>query len=347
MSKKKAEGYLPNIKPKPEISQIHDKFFKANMSKHEVITDFLQSYLPEQVQKYIDFFSITQLEPRNISRKLKLQEADLLFRLMINGSPCYLLLLMEHKSYQDRHTPIQILRYIIEIWEKEWQEKKKISPILPLVFYQGTKKWKYPQLKTYLPIDFPKEMQIYLPLYEALFYDFSLEENAELKGHKIELELFLRIIRIIYQQDRQVFQREIIEIFRDISHFHPEQMIEYMERTISYFSIVRSEIEDEELLKLAQKAGGEKVMETIWDRMEQRMEQRIAQRVEARWRKIGQQEGRQEGIQEGIQEGRQEGRREGRQEEKLSLARKMKENHFTIEQIIYYTELTEEEILAL
>lgn len=64
-------------KKKQDIPQPHDAFFKENMGKKEVITDFLESYLPEEIASKIDGESILAIEPKTVSPKLKLGEADL------------------------------------------------------------------------------------------------------------------------------------------------------------------------------------------------------------------------------------------------------------------------------
>ena len=67
---------------------------------------------------------------------------------------------------------------------------------------------------------------------------------------------------------------------------------------------------------------------------------------EAGW-KQGLEEGRAEGRAEGHAEGRVEGRAEGRAEERKSIARNLKSLHFTTEQIMQATGLSEAEIEAL
>ena len=61
----------------------------------------------------------------------------------------------------------------------------------------------------------------------------------------------------------------------------------------------------------------------------------------------GLEEGRAEGRAEGHAEGRVEGRAEGRAEERKSIARNLKSLHFTTEQIMQATGLSEAEIEAL
>ncbi|RRD95368.1 hypothetical protein EII17_03740 [Clostridiales bacterium COT073_COT-073] len=210
---------------------------------------------------------------------------------------------------------------------------KKISPVLPVVFYQGAKKWCYPQLTQLLSQDTPEEILPYLPLYQALFYDFSLENQAKLKGKKLELELYLRMIKAIYEPDQKIFTQEIIEIFKDIGSFDENIFFEYMERSMTYISATRQDISDKNIMNIIQQGGN--AMETIIDRLEKR------------GRMAGLQEGRREGRLEGRLEGRQEGRQEGEYEAKLSVAKKMKQDGFSVEKIMEYTGLSEETIAAL
>ncbi|MDO4765722.1 MAG: Rpn family recombination-promoting nuclease/putative transposase [Eubacteriales bacterium] len=315
---------------KKKLSQPHDIFFKENMGKKEVMADFLQSYLPEDIVVLLDCDSLVAIEPKHISPKLELSEADLLFQLTIQGLPCYVLVLMEHKSYQDRYTPLQMMQYMMEIWQHDLSEKRTFSPVLPIVFYQGAKKWEYPQIRDSLPKDMPIELLPFLPIYRTLFYDFSLESKLELKGRKLELLSYLQTIRTIYQQDRLIFEKETLEIFKVLHHFEEDIFLEYLEKTITYISATRQDVEDDTIIDLVKKTGGN-TMETIIDRLERRGELR----------------GRLAGRQQGILEGRIEGKLEGEKLEKLAIAREMKRDGFSIDKIMQYTKLSEEEILAL
>ena len=62
-------------------------------------------------------------------------------------------------------------------------------------------------------------------------------------------------------------------------------------------------------------------------------------------------EGREEGLAEGLAEGREEGliegREEGRVEERLETARRMRSDGLSMEMVVRYTGLSEEEINKL
>ncbi|RRD95850.1 Rpn family recombination-promoting nuclease/putative transposase [Clostridiales bacterium COT073_COT-073] len=317
------------FKKKEELNQPHDLFFKANMGQKEILTDFLQNYLPNELREIIQYSSFVQVEPKNISSNLKPGEADLLFRFQLPNINGYLLLLMEHKSYEDKYTPIQIMRYITEIWQHDLAQKQSLSPILPLVFHQGKKCWQYPQLKDYLPLDMPIALLPYMPLYQALYYDFSWENAEILKGGNLSFELYiyLKTIISIYEPKLSEFQEQTLELFRVISQFEVDTLVEIATKTITYLGTARKDFSEEKIIELVKQSGGEKTMETIFDRIEQ---QGIV---------IGEKRGEIRGISIGEQR--------GKQQEKLAFAVKLKRDLFPIEKIMEYTGLSREEILDL
>ena len=42
-------------------------------------------------------------------------------------------ILFEHKSYADRLTSFQLLRYLVRIWERMLRQGEPLAPVIPLV----------------------------------------------------------------------------------------------------------------------------------------------------------------------------------------------------------------------
>ena len=49
--------------------------------------------------------------------------------------------LFEHKSQSDPLTVLQLLSYIVRIWEKRLRDGVPLCPIVPLVVYHGESGW--------------------------------------------------------------------------------------------------------------------------------------------------------------------------------------------------------------
>ena len=116
---------------KPSVYQAHDKFFKLTFADKGVKESFIQTYLPAELVREIDLSTVEEVNPSFISENFQLKESDLLMKVQAMGKPVYLLFLMEHKSYKDRKTPFQILRYFVDIWESQLA-KMGLSAIKPI-----------------------------------------------------------------------------------------------------------------------------------------------------------------------------------------------------------------------
>uniref|UniRef100_UPI0035B504B5 Rpn family recombination-promoting nuclease/putative transposase n=1 Tax=Calidifontibacillus erzurumensis TaxID=2741433 RepID=UPI0035B504B5 len=185
-----------------EIQNPHDKFFKETLGNVEIAKDFITNYLPEKVLRLID---VNTLEPQKdsfINKELQESYSDLLFKVMICNQEGYLYLLFEHKSYVDKGTPFQLLKYMVEIWEsKQDKERAKELPIIiPLVIYHGQSKWNVPTSLTSLINGYdglPEDVKTFVPSFEYLLYDISRYSDEDIKGSaqtRIMLTLFRDIL---------------------------------------------------------------------------------------------------------------------------------------------------------
>ena len=54
-------------------------------------------------------------------------------------------ILFEHKSYRDEAILIQLLCYMYLMWQKDFDAKRPLRVIVPVVFYHGKAKWNIPR----------------------------------------------------------------------------------------------------------------------------------------------------------------------------------------------------------
>ena len=76
-------------------------------------------------------------------------QCDALFRVRLkSGQDARIYVLLEHKSSVDYDTPLQIARYMLNLWARELKATpahRKLPMILPLVFYHGLGEWTVPR----------------------------------------------------------------------------------------------------------------------------------------------------------------------------------------------------------
>jgi predicted transposase YdaD len=81
-----------------------------------------------------------------VDEHLAQHHSDLLFSLRLKtGDPALAYLLLEHKSSPDAGTPLQLLRYIVRILTKCYDERRRLPlpVVLPLVAHHGPGEWTF------------------------------------------------------------------------------------------------------------------------------------------------------------------------------------------------------------
>ena len=166
-----------------EITNAHDKFFKEVFTRKDTAEEFLRHYLPENIVGLLDLDSLEYTKDSFVDRHLKEYFSDLLLRLYLNdGSPGYVYILFEHKSYLERSIAFHILRYMVKIWEKK--NDHGFPVIIPLVLYHGETRWRV-GLNFRDLFDSPEEIASFIPDFQYLLWDASGYSDEEIRGGAI------------------------------------------------------------------------------------------------------------------------------------------------------------------
>ncbi|MCG8515809.1 MAG: Rpn family recombination-promoting nuclease/putative transposase [Halanaerobiales bacterium] len=259
-----------------DINNVHDKFFKKNMSDKSTVRNMLQNYLPEQILNLINLDNMELEKDTMIEEELENVFSDLIYKVSLNGNEAYLYFLFEHKSYPYRKIALQLLKYIRAIWELKMKQgkKKKLPLIIPIVFYHGRVKWDIGLKLSDLLDDIPGELREYVPDFKYLLYDFSPYSDQEIMGN-IELRIFLQLLRYIFA-DMDLLKEKFEYIFGLFEELIDKATaMEYFETVIRYIMNAREGIDLKELARIASRVSserGEAIM-TIAEKL--RMEGRI------------------------------------------------------------------------
>jgi predicted transposase/invertase (TIGR01784 family) len=114
------------------------------------------------------------------------KKSDLLIRTKLGGSPALIYILVEHKSYADRWSVFQLLKYMVRIWERERTKRntdQTLPTIVPVLFYHGTRKWRMPlDFSSYF--DSAVELESHIPAFRPVMIDLQAMEDHEFRGSK-------------------------------------------------------------------------------------------------------------------------------------------------------------------
>ena len=125
----------------------HDEFFTYVFTDRENVRDFLCTSLPEPVLRLLELETLRISKETFVDEDLKTFQTDILVETRLAGcaEPALIYVLIEHKSYPDRWTMLQLLKYMVKIWENKKKEHfKKLPVIIPMIFYHGKAPWRHP-----------------------------------------------------------------------------------------------------------------------------------------------------------------------------------------------------------
>lgn len=142
----------------------------------------LVMFLAEHIAEQLDF-SQAKIGTRSyINEALRDLMSDIVFTVPFrdnksNTDDLTIYILIEHQSTVDRMMGFRFLSYMCQIWQAQLEAlddakvpatQRKLRPILPIVFYTGTRKWNVPVSLDGV-MDVPELMAPFVPKFETLF----------------------------------------------------------------------------------------------------------------------------------------------------------------------------------
>ncbi|MCA8963927.1 MAG: Rpn family recombination-promoting nuclease/putative transposase [Planctomycetes bacterium] len=134
-------------------SQPHDALFRAAFTAPDQAAELLRAFLPKALADALDWPALEHVPATFVDSELRDHHADLLFRTEAGGRQVLVYLLLEHKSADDRWTALQLLRYVVRIWERCRRERPGdglLPPVLPFVLHHGSRRFAAPRSVTEL-----------------------------------------------------------------------------------------------------------------------------------------------------------------------------------------------------
>ncbi len=219
-----------------KITNIHDKYFRELFSQREVMQDFLTGAL-QHIAKYLNLNSLKLDETTYIDENLQNTYSDLVYSCKYGtGYKLNIALLFEHKSYVPQHPYLQLLGYMLKIWETNVKQGKKLIPVIPILFYHGKKRWEKKKFDSYF-----EKMDNFLRNYLPNF-DFELVNTNSLSDEKIKflfnqvaLRTGLLLMNHIFDFSEELLKKLFV-IFADFKKLQESEMGKrFLNTTMIYF----------------------------------------------------------------------------------------------------------------
>ncbi|MCM1543172.1 MAG: Rpn family recombination-promoting nuclease/putative transposase [Blautia sp.] len=200
-------------------SKLNDSSSKIIFDEPLLCAQFLRDYIegipclkdvqPEDIEdvseRYVPLFA----EERNSDRVKKVH--------VKNGTPFFLVSLIEHKTKVEYNVTMQIFRYMVYIWETYERDEEKLKkgisrqkdfkypPILPIVYYEGRQEWT-------VPLDFKSRIiegdafSKYIPDFQYYLVPLRKYRDQDLLDKKDEISLVMLINRLQEMRDISSFR---------------------------------------------------------------------------------------------------------------------------------------------
>lgn len=186
------------IVPRP-----HDPFFKAIFSDLSHAKDLLRGVLPVAI---LDSLDLDFLEPEPnafVSETLDESFSDLLFTCPLLGNQAVVAILLEHKTWQPKYVHLQILRYMVNIWEADQSESRPLRPVIPILVHQGPSPWKLSSFLASFPT-LPESLRPFIPDIHLVFEGLAAVEDQSIGSDFQEpvVRFALALMKHIYSAEK-------------------------------------------------------------------------------------------------------------------------------------------------
>lgn len=309
-----------------------DSGSKLIFENPELCSQLLRSYTKIPQLQHVKAEDIEDVSERYIHMFTEERAADVVKRVRLSErESMFLISLIEHKSYVDYNVTMQILRYMVYIWEdyeKEMERQHKgitktkdfkYPFILPIVYYEGAKRWTAASsLKDRILLS--ESFLPYIPDFTYKLIQLNEYTRQELTQKRDELSLLMLINQI---QSIEDFSNLTLpeDYLNNFSENSPEYLKELMVKVVT--SLLRHlKIPEQEILDFTAQVEEQRMGELFENfkdfdfpaakkkaieeghrqGLEEGLEQGIQQGIEQ-----GLEQGVQQGIQQGIEKGRTEG----------------------------------------
>ena len=246
------------------VSQ-HDKYFKEIFSRKEEMVDFITNALP-QIANFLDINSLQLDTTQYIDKRLQIGYSNLVYNCKYaNKIDLKIALLFEHKSQPEKNPHLQLLAYMIKIWETNIKQKQHLMPIIPILFYHGADEWNYKNFEDYFTgID--NSLTKYIPSFDYEIINTKLLTDEQIKNmfQRLSLKTGILVMKHIFDDPEKLIT-ELESIFEHLQKLlETENGRNLFETTVIYlFSNLKNDKEKvTEKLKQISNKGGE-IAETI------------------------------------------------------------------------------------
>jgi predicted transposase/invertase (TIGR01784 family) len=267
-----------------DIYQVNDSFFHKIFDNPENARDFLERVLPAGLKNQLDLANIEIEDTKYVSNQFKKGFSDIVVKTSLKKKKgkkklVDIYFIIEHKTEGRVEIFVQVLKYMVFEWEKDYNNNKPPRVIIPVVFYHGVDQWKVP-LSFAGQFDVDEEVKQFLldyryVLFDTNCWDFRDESNIELKEN-VFLFTAMVLMKAAYKNDTAA----ILQIF---NFWHERGFIDNTDIVLFFLAYISHthEISGDKLKKLLDesKIDGGEIMRTLAQQMKEEFKEELKEEL--------------------------------------------------------------------
>ena len=297
-------------------SKMKDSSAKLIFGDPVLCAQFLDGYVDVPMLKNVKPEDIEDVSNRYVHMFTEERNSDVVKRIHVKDEdgqemPFYLISLIEHKNQIDYNVTMQILRYMVYIWEEYEKEMEKkhpgitrtkkfcYPPVLPVIFYDGTKNWTA-ATRLSQRIFLSDTLIKYIPDFDCILVQLKDYSNEELMKRKNELSIVMLIEKMQSAADFKVLEEEVdAEYMQEAVAHSPEYLLDIMSQVVEVL-LAKHNVPQEEIDVFAGQIKERKMAELFANFKAYDVQAARAKAMAEGWAE-GQQKEREKGIQKLVQ----------------------------------------------
>ncbi len=267
-----------------EVGTPHDAFFKRLLGAPDAAATFLRERLPPDIAAALAPDAPEPAPGSFVDERLRPSQSDLLFRVRtVEGDEAFLYALLEHKSDPDPMVALQLLRYMVRIWET-WRREQagsgatRLPAIIPMVVYHGAAAWTVSTAFADL-VRAPMALRPHVPAFDYLLTDLGRIDDAALSADA-RLQAGLLALKYIFSDD----------LPERLAGILVGRGVDVVIEVLTYIAVARHFL-NEDVLRAAVRRALPEQEERIMSTLAEQWEQRGIEIGEQRGLKLGEEQG--------------------------------------------------------
>ena len=184
----------------------HDELTKKALENPIAAIELLDEYMPAEFKAHIDLSTLKVEKESYVEDSLKKRLSDIVYSIKTkDDDQAFIYCLLEHQSSSDHWIALRLWQYSLLLCERHKKKKNKLPLVLPMVLYNGQKKYTAPR-NIWQLFDNPDLAK------KAMSEDYHLIDLQAMSDKDIDYEKHLSFLLYVM---KHIHQRDTLKMLRE------------------------------------------------------------------------------------------------------------------------------------